>query len=348
MGRFLLKADLTEADDRLRALRAGLAPDRPPPTDALRRAVEASTGLAVAAIEGQARRGTFRWVVPAELGNGLRVMIRVNRLDHVELETGLAVEARLLRYLRTIGLAVPAVVAVDTSKAAVPAAFGVVERLEGPTLADCDDDDVATERALRLLGRYLRELHGVCLAGAGPIAIVAERGGPTDFVGIETSWADYVVERLPDHLAALVTGGVVAAETAGAIERRIRAGRYDDISDRLLHGDPGGPNVILAMDGTVKGLVDWEDALVGAPIFEIASCAAFHPERRWPALFEGYRFALAQERGCRFWLYYLRIAVARTVVRLRFGIGDPPGRPAAAGRITRAMEALGLPEAVRP
>jgi len=113
-------------------------------------------------------------------------------------------------------------------------------------------------------------------------------------------------------------------------------------ADRLLHGDPGGPNVILRADGTVGGLVDWEDALVGEPLFELASCACFHPERRWASLFEGYLGApaLPAPDRRRFWLYVLRIALARTVVRERFAIADAPGHAPAAERVRRALQAL--------
>lgn len=343
VGRFLLKADLAETDSRLRALRSPVSSDAPPSSELLARAVESVTGLEVRRMDAEAARGTFRWVVPTELSNGCHVMVRVNRLDHGALVDGLAMEARLLRHLRAIGLAVPAVLAVDTSRRVIPFAFGVVERLDGPTLADRDDDDAATDLALRSLGRYLRELHSICLVGAGPLAVVADRGGLADLAGTEEQWPDYVVQRLEEHLAGLVAAGQVAAATAEWIDRALRAGRFDDTADRLLHGDPGGPNVILDRHGGIAGLVDWEDALVGDPIFELASAAAFQPERRWPSLFEGYRFAPSGERGRRFWLYFLRIVVARTVVRQRFGIVDQPGRPPAAGRIARAIEALGGP-----
>jgi hypothetical protein len=81
---------------------------------------------------------------------------------------------------------------------------------------------------------------------------------------------------------------------------------------------------------------------VGDPLFDLAGCALFHPERRWPALFGGYfgRPDLPADRHGAFWRYALRLALARTVMRLRFGVADLPGRAPAAARIARALQAL--------
>jgi aminoglycoside phosphotransferase (APT) family kinase protein len=346
-GRFLLKADLAEADASLRALRAPDPADEPPGSAEVARAVADVTGLRVASVGDQVHRGTFRWVVPIELANGQRAMVRINRLDHPELDEGLRVEASVLGHLRRRGLAVPGVLAIDASRAVIPT-FAVIERFEGPTLADRDGDEAAAARGLRSLGGFLRQVHRIALPGAGPVAREPGAAGREDtLTGRLQDWSDYLALRLDDHLRTLAAAGLVTAAESDRIGAAIARARLPGGADRLLHGDPGGPNVILDPTGLVRGLVDWEDALVGDPWFELASCAAFHPERRWVHLFEGYGVRLAAERAERFWLYYLRIVVARSVVRLRFHIADLPGRPPAAARIHRALDGLERPEEVR-
>jgi aminoglycoside phosphotransferase (APT) family kinase protein len=341
---FLLKADIAAADRRLRALRSDDAPDRPPADAALARAVETVTGVAVARVCSPPVRGTFRWVSAVDLADGRRAVVRMHRLRHPALEAALAVDLHLGIRLRTRAVRAPAAIAVDTSGSLLPCTFAVFERVAGVPLASVEGNEEGVLAGLRSLGTALRDLHAVRGAGAGPLepCAVPTAGLPR---GRFRSWADYLRCRLPAHLARCVSAGVV---TAGEAERIAGIFAGDDllasaVADRLLHGDPGPANVMVGADGTVTGLVDWEDALVGDPLFELASVASFHPEVRWPSLFDGYlaspSIAPADER--RFWTYLLRIALARTVMRLRFGIADLPGRAPAHGRIHRALEAFG-------
>jgi Ser/Thr protein kinase RdoA (MazF antagonist) len=98
-------------------------------------------------------------------------------------------------------------------------------------------------------------------------------------------------------------------------------------------------------------LIDWEDCLAGDPVFDIAFWATFHPERRHDVFLEGYRGVrdLPDDFELRFWLYFLRTALSKTVLRHRFGLQDKPGRPPASLRIHRGLEKveslLGLAQA---
>jgi thiamine kinase-like enzyme len=91
-------------------------------------------------------------------------------------------------------------------------------------------------------------------------------------------------------------------------------------------------------------LIDWEDACIGDPMLDLANWATFHPERRWPVFFEAASeqgpYAQRSEMRALFWLYYLRVALAKTVHRIRFGVTDKPGRPPASMRIQRALKGL--------
>jgi len=91
----------------------------------------------------------------------------------------------------------------------------------------------------------------------------------------------------------------------------------------------------------VSAVLDWEDALLGDPLFDVASLCAFHPERRHTAILDAYAFPRGdRDAVARFWIYFLRIAVARTVHRLRFAYPDPPDRPRPSGRIQLALARL--------
>ena len=112
-----------------------------------------------------------------------------------------------------------------------------------------------------------------------------------------------------------------------------------DVPARLCHGDLGNHNVFVR-DGHVSALIDWEDCLAGDPVYDVAFWATFHPPRRYDALIAGYRAAgtVPEDFFRRFWLYYLRVALAKTVVRARFGLVDLPGHMPASLRIRLGLQ----------
>jgi Ser/Thr protein kinase RdoA (MazF antagonist) len=109
----------------------------------------------------------------------------------------------------------------------------------------------------------------------------------------------------------------------------------------LLHGDLGSHNVLTDGD-RLLGLIDWEDALSGDPVYDLAFWATFHLPERHAAFLAGYRELrpLPDDFPVRFWLYFVRILLAKAVHRRRFGYPDRPDRPTAAHRIRDALANL--------
>jgi hygromycin-B 4-O-kinase len=183
-------------------------------------------------------------------------------------------------------------------------------------------------------------VHAIRGARAGPLSLVQLRSGT--IAGLHTSWREFMHLRLEEHLRECAAMGALSAAEAACADQAfsgpLMAGAA---SGALLHGDPGGHNFIMSGD-TVAGVIDWEDAMVGDPLFELASMCTFHPERRHAAILEGHGTTLAAGSPAlgRFWLYFLRIALAKTVHRQRFGYADAPGRTPAASRIQLALRNL--------
>ena len=94
----------------------------------------------------------------------------------------------------------------------------------------------------------------------------------------------------------------------------------------------------------VLGLIDWEDAVAGDPVYDVAFWATFHPPARHASFLSGYSDVrpLPDDFPIRFWLYFLRIAVAKAVHRRRFGYPDRPDRPTPAHRILHALDKLAM------
>jgi Ser/Thr protein kinase RdoA (MazF antagonist) len=149
--------------------------------------------------------------------------------------------------------------------------------------------------------------------------------------------------NLGRHLQTCCRIGAVDSEEARQIEAAFAAHRslLNDIEPALLHGDLGNHN-IFAADDTVSAIIDWEDCLAGDPIFDVAFWATFHPPRRHAAFLAGYKAVnkLPHDFEARFWLYFLRIALSKTVLRHRLGLKDHPDRPKASLRIQQGLHGL--------
>ena len=342
---FYPKADLAIPDAVLRAL---AAPDAEAVlTDAAhaRGSLARVLGCDAAAVrvEPLSQQGTFHHVFAGGLRDEpARYVVRVNRLAAQFVDCQLLADPLVATALASRGIRCARVIAVDVSRRHVPTDVEVLERLAGRSLAEYDHDDAALAPHLAQLAMLLRQVHGIEGAGHGFIDV-----GSPGLTGIHASWDDYLFTQLAAHLAAVEAAGLVTATEVASARDAFDAARPDlaAVPPRLLHGDPGNHNVVVDKDGVV--LLDWEDALLGDPLFDIAFWATFHPERRWAGFFEAY-FGAGWQPTRRFWLYFLRIALSKTVHRLRFGYVDKPGRPPAAARIQRALRGLAEAKAGAP
>jgi aminoglycoside phosphotransferase (APT) family kinase protein len=150
--------------------------------------------------------------------------------------------------------------------------------------------------------------------------------------------------NLERHLDACQRAGYIDATLAARIVRQFDLAQplLQNRPMRLLHGDPGTHNVVVDLKTKrVTALIDWEDTLVGDPLFEIAMVSSFQPVRRMAAFMTGYgleRPSIEDNRLIA--LYFLRIALCKTVHRLRFDISDRPGRIPGHHRIYRGVDEL--------
>jgi aminoglycoside phosphotransferase (APT) family kinase protein len=288
-------------------------------------------GLSTAASPRRAFRGTFHRLYEVEGGRLLRVA--TSRSDIAA--EAMRLECEVMTTLRPSGFPIPACDARTVGGRGVQ----LVERAAGNSLTAFDDDEARMQVALEWVGRLLARLHRIGGNGFGPLSAQGAL-----FRGVHPRWDDYVFTRLEEHVASCQAIGAIDASEGGAIRAHFEAQReaIRAVRPSLLHGDPGSHNFMVDERG-ICAVIDWEDALVGDPLFEMASLATFHPERRHDAIWSGYGTSLA--RGSaewqRFWLYFLRIALAKTVHRHRFGYADVAGRPPASRRIQLALERLG-------
>jgi hypothetical protein len=334
---FYPKADTTLPDE---ALRSGLALEVPLSLVAeICRSALAEEPVSVCALE---RQGTFHRLYLAVLPDPRRVIVKVNALSDRFRDYPLAIEAWADGLLRVHGLPGPRVERVDISRAEFPFDYAILAEARGHALADIDHDEPRLRRLLPAVGLLLARVHRIPASGFGLVNFESDppRGACR---GVFDTWRDYVLVQLEAHLACCERIEAITRGERARIEAAFGelGGLLEGVEPALLHGDLGSHNIFTS-DETVTALIDWEDCLAGDPVFDLAFWATFHPDARHEPFLEGYfsERPPAHDFEARFWLYYLRIALAKTVLRHRFGYTDRPGRPPASRRIQNALDRI--------
>jgi aminoglycoside phosphotransferase (APT) family kinase protein len=341
---FYPKTDMPVPDGVLRGMRARTLADLGMTPDRVARAAGSVLGVAPAGVRPLDEQGTFHRVFRLSgVGGSDRLILRANAAGDFLHDLTLHLDAWAGATLGRAGLPAVMVRHVDLSRAVVPFDFQVGEESPGRPLAAFNDDEPTIRLRLRELGRLVARIHlhpldGYGLLDARPLA--AGSGPPR---GIWDTWPEYVRRNLDAHVESCVRAGDLTGAGAdaflSALERH--AGALEVPGGALLHGDLGSHNVLTDGD-RLLGLIDWEDALAGDPVYDVAFWATFQPPERHAAFLAGYREVrpLPDDFPVRFRLYFVRILLAKAVHRRRFGYPDRPDRPTPARRIHDALENL--------
>ncbi len=338
---FYLKTDLPVADRRLRELAADAE-----------RALAARTPLIADLVEefgfagtvSPLARGSFHVVHRVAQPDGRSLIVRSTLSGLFADDPGVAAEAHVRHWLAGSGVSelVPTVHVTGWRSRGGPFDFAVQAYVAQPSIA-VQGDALLDEKSNLLagMGEILRAVHAVEGEGAGPADYGCD-DQPDALRGMHAHWRDYITLRLEDHVRICTDAARIDARIADRILNRfaILDPLLRERPMRLLHGDPGIHNFCAdPVSGRITALLDWEDVLVGDPLFEVAMVATFQPERRMPAFLAGYglREPDTSEQLLTA-LYFLRISLSKTVHRLRFGIKDRPDRMAAHLRIHKGLD----------
>ena len=182
-------------------------------------------------------------------------------------ESELAAEAWALDRARSRDVVVPVVVARTAKAPGLPGAVLVLRRLSGGPVTENSETQLAEA------GRQLRRVHEVGLSGFGGLAEsgLTLRRDVAAPVGPYATWTEALLAPL-DGLTELTRAGVL---DRGLV---VRLGR--GLSERCAVLDLDGPGMLLhndlkldhlfADDRELTGIIDWGDAAVGDPRFDLA------------------------------------------------------------------------------
>lgn len=291
----------------------------------------------VGAIEFLPNAGTFHALFRVETPNHRYIL----KLSAENPAFGFAIENWAMRRLREAELSSLEIPAYNVLPQLLPCPFLFIEEARGQTLTNFENPETQAvpEPLLFEFGRTLSKVHRIAGAGGG----LLDCGAKAWPAGLHSSWREYIFLRLDEHLQlCLDIGAITEAEQRDARQHFTSSELILNTAPiRLLHGDPGHHNVFS--DGqSITAIIDWEDALCGDPVFDIAYWGTFVRDEMRAQFLEGYESVenLPADFEYRYWLYYLRVALSKTVHRQRFGAKDRPGRPPASRRIQKALSKL--------
>lgn len=255
---------------------------------------------------------------------------------------GFAIESWIQSSLR--------VAAFEAIPKSLPCPFLVMDEAQGRSLTTFENPDTQAmpEPLLFEFGRNLARVHQVHGEKGGLLDVRSLRGAAADGQsvprGLSVNWQSYIHTRLHEHIKTCRIIGAIDETEGLTIEAHFAyaAQLLYNAPSRLLHGDPGHHNAFS--DGErITALIDWEDSLIGDPVFDIAYWGTFVRDEMRARFLEGYETVekLPAEFERLYWLYYLRVALSKTVHRFRFDAKDRPGRPPASQRIQKALSNLG-------
>lgn len=218
-----------------------------------------------------------------------KYVLRVTRDKNISY--GLCVESHLIDFLWKVFPQLIKPLLVDVSFKKVPFAFQV--------LPFCPKNDGGFNLKL------LNNINNIKLNGFGPL--------DDSLCGIFDSWKEYLLCDVPKHIDTCVKYNFINNQEVKDILYY-----FDNLipgvkQGYVLHNDVSPDNVINGH------LIDWDSAIVGDPLFEVASVCCFYPENKFGKIFKDYYYSKSRPDYL-FWLYYLRIALSRTVVRSNRGL----------------------------
>lgn len=192
----------------------------------------------------------------------------------------IATEAWAYERIRQLGVPVPAVLALDTSKRVFPTTYMILERVSGAPLASLQLPPDRLRPLLLRGGQYLRLIHTIQPEGYGLLdeALHLREGR---IRGMHETWRPAALRRLRWGLPYLQRVGLLDRRAVDAIERLLE--RHDDLLVRcgtrgLLHGDFHLRHVFVNTEhDQVTGIIDFGNREVGDPIWDLAWFALREP-----------------------------------------------------------------------
>ncbi len=233
--------------------------------------------------------------------------------------------------------------AIDTKKKIIPFDYCIYSYVEGKTLFDLFETQKLLSKECRLLGKTIAKVHKISTEECG-LLDVNEAIKNKKLKGLYLSWNKFLSINIKKHTEFCLQHNIITKKEKNRIQKILQQA-FANIKIRkpvLLHGDLANHNAIYHL-GKIT-LIDWEDALSGDPLYDIAyyaTGAINHPD--WFENFiRGYSSIkkIPSNSSIAFWTYFLRISLAKAVSRYHEISIDEKSLPSVGLRIRKGLEIL--------
>jgi fructosamine-3-kinase len=315
---FLLKADIAVADGVLRALSAER--DR----QAIERLPEVSIiskhlfGKLPSKCEVISEGGTFCLIYKLSYADNNTILKLALDFPGCSL-SGFDKQVLLHGFLLEHKISVPTIYAANVTTYG-PSKYLAMSFIEGESYHQLADTPDKLNLVVKELGHQLALLHQLHTDGCGEILL--DSSDVKKIKATQPDWQAFILTRLDEHLSVCRKNNYLTAsdcENSRAIFSAL-SGEICLIEPRLLHCDLGSKNIIVKSDGSIC-ILDWEDAIGGDPIFDIAMWGSFMLNQdKLDRFLAGYYWNTMQpyDFQLKYYLYQYRILLAKTVHRFRF------------------------------
>jgi aminoglycoside phosphotransferase (APT) family kinase protein len=198
--------------------------------------------------------------------------VYVLKLIHPRREAAVAHELAILPYLHDQDFPVPDVLAIARDLPGVPETAVLRTHLVGTPASDHFATLSATARAalLAAMGDLLARVHSLPLEDVHSFWQF-----PEDMVREPADWStNFVQKKVTSDLNILAPSGALAgavlAQMQTLLPRWAAALAETPVTLAPLHGDYYLDNVLVTDGGAIAGLLDWEAARLGDPLWELA------------------------------------------------------------------------------
>lgn len=255
-----------------------------------------------------------------------QLILRANTGFNKDPEYVMLVEQLITNRVADVGVPTNNLLFVDITRKQFPFDYQIQEVLIGndPEIdfsgTQEDYDQISFE-----LGVNVAKYHQIKLPGYGRFDSKESSSGK--LIGTKDNFYDYLITSLNDDLSALVDSKHLNEKQAKLITA-LFSDNEELVNIKqgvLLHYDLADHN-IMYIDNHLTGIFDWEAAVIGDPVLDLASCPTWgtlYP--RTDKLLEGYKtLSKLPDHFQEKWdIYTLRTIIWKTIYCLRMDILNP-------------------------
>jgi fructosamine-3-kinase len=272
-------------------------------------------------------------------GDSQKIVIKFNKIPTVFPAGHFIIESWIQEQFRRHNLPWYTIYDVSLERKNVNTDYIVSEYIPHKSLREIVNAHIPNKHFFTMLGKQTATIHNLAMKNFGPLSLdnVLKDSG----VGIYSTWGDFIWCNLEKHVGLCKKAGVLASNYQKTILNIFKnnAQVFDHVPSRLLHGDLATHNVFIK-DDNIHVFIDWEDAIAGDPIYDIAYFeTGCYRHTEWFQSFEkGYLSGPVQsDYLLRKQLYYLRIAIAKAVIRINDQTFTDPRKPNPQKRILDSL-----------